>query len=64
MPLNVNTTEALALLGLKTLECEQLRSQMEMMTEQYNKLNEEYQSIRGRLLVPDRELQQALREVQ
>jgi len=63
MPLNANITDALALLGLKTLEVEQLRNQMELMTIEYNKLNDENQELRGRLLVPDKEHQQALREV-
>ena len=66
MAINVDTSQALALLGAKTLENEQLKSQFEGMTEAYNKLMLENKALQVELdffKKPGMEMQQALREV-
>jgi len=61
MPLNVDVNQALMLLGLKTLELEQLRAQCETVATEFNVLKEENQVLRAQL--EDKALQPALREV-
>jgi hypothetical protein len=61
MPLNVDVNQALMLLGLKTLELEQLRAQSEQVAQEFNKLQEENQVLRAQL--EDKLVQGALREV-
>jgi hypothetical protein len=61
MPLNVDVNQALMLLGLKTLELEQLRSQSEQVVLEFNKLQEENQILKAQL--EDKLVQGALREV-
>jgi len=66
MPLNADINQVLMLLGLRTLELEQLRAQCETVAAEFNALREENQALRTRLEVhepPNRELQAALREV-
>jgi len=66
MPLNVDVTQALTLLGHKTLELELLRSQCEQISEEFNKVQLENQELKKRIIELEgqpREVAAALREV-
>lgn len=61
MPLNVDVNQALALLGLKTLELEQLRSQCETIAIEFNNLKAENMELKQRVM--ELEMQPRLHEV-
>ena len=46
MPLNVDVTQAMLLLGHKTLEVEQMKAQIENIVAEFNKLKDENEYFR------------------
>jgi len=63
MPLNVDVSQALMLLGLRTLELEQLRNQCELVSTEFNRLQEENQILKSRVAELEIRLEPGLREV-
>jgi regulator of replication initiation timing len=49
MPFNVDINQAMILLGVRTLELEQIKQQAEALAGEYNKLKEENEELKKRL---------------
>jgi regulator of replication initiation timing len=49
MPLNADVQQALMLLGLRTLELEQIRTQCELVAEEFNKVKAENEELKKRV---------------